>query len=179
MFVTNSCSSLSSASPSASGEGRVLRAAAVWQTPMCSSLGHNRSCVQWCVQERKGKGGREGPSEHAFPPCLLRVNHTDKPDTPTFFRQAEGVRMTGDVPSRTPMTTSRNMERLPSIMASPRWSCGGSQTTHPHTARNSTQRYVASAWCYLGGQFSKSILVIFHRSPFQLPATVRRSRCKK
>lgn len=39
--------------------------------------------------------------------------------------------MTGDVSPRTPMTTSRNAEHLPSIMAAPRWSCGGSQTTHP------------------------------------------------
>lgn len=140
-------------------------------------FGRRQCAAAWAITEAvcngvfkrgRGRGGREGPSERAFPPCLLRVNHTDKPDTPTFFRQAEGVWMTGDVSSRTPMTTSRNMERLPSIMASPRWSCGGSQTTHPGRARNSTQRYVASAWCHPGGQFSKSILVILHRSPFQL-----------
>lgn len=70
------CSGLSSASWSVSGEGRVVHAVAIWQTPTCSSLGHSRSCVCLCVRE--WKGDREGLNEHAFPQCLLHFDDMDK-----------------------------------------------------------------------------------------------------
>lgn len=159
------CSGLSSASSSVSGEGRVVRAAAVWQTPTCSSPDHNRSCVCFCVQERKGH--REGPNEPSVPPYLLQFNDMDKLGAwhaaPHLHLQT-AVRRSPDDWWRLPWCTddrelkygasvkkrkkSRSHLTPLSIMVPRRWPSSALETTHPCRTCNPTQCYVASAWCH-------------------------------
>lgn len=163
----------------------MARAAAVWQTPTCSSLGHNRSCVCLCVRELEGGGIREGLKEHASH-CTSSGSMTQtswEPDTLRhtfiFRQQSDGAQMTADV-SRLASMRELKYGEAEGVQGSPYGAIHNGLTSGtvqpcgpPILAEHVTQPSVM--WLLLGatrgGQFSKSILVILHGSTLTLESS--------